>query len=197
MTNCSILYDLYPLYEEGLVQPDTAAFIEQHLHECASCRQKFHIATDSLPVVVEKPKIAAAVAIKRTQSKLAIYQLIITLASFYLAMSTNMFAESLAFILTYFILGIIVFVFYRSWLLTILFALVPVLFLSFYDSAFSPGAYRIYLEQYEGGNWIGFIYIHLLGAFMMAAIHTVFAIFGGIVASLAIHVKEDSSNEKV
>lgn len=35
---CSIVRDLLPLYQEGMVSPDTAAFVEEHLGRCPACR---------------------------------------------------------------------------------------------------------------------------------------------------------------
>lgn len=36
---CSIVEDLLPLYQERLVSPETAAFVEEHLRRCSECRE--------------------------------------------------------------------------------------------------------------------------------------------------------------
>lgn len=36
---CSIVQDLLPLYEEGMLRDETAAFVRGHLADCAACRQ--------------------------------------------------------------------------------------------------------------------------------------------------------------
>lgn len=35
---CNIIRDILPLYIEDMVSPDTTAFVEEHLKECAECR---------------------------------------------------------------------------------------------------------------------------------------------------------------
>lgn len=38
---CSIIRDLLPLYAENMVSPDTAAFVEEHLEGCETCREEY------------------------------------------------------------------------------------------------------------------------------------------------------------
>lgn len=38
---CSITKDLLPLYAENMLNPDTAAFVEEHLKNCDSCRKAY------------------------------------------------------------------------------------------------------------------------------------------------------------
>ena len=47
---CSIVGDLLPLYLEGMVSEDTAAFIEQHLAECASCQGTMNQMRATMPI---------------------------------------------------------------------------------------------------------------------------------------------------
>lgn len=194
MKDCAIVEDLYPLYEEGLVQDQTAAFVEEHLHICEKCREKFGSGQKNIAPIIEKPKISAALAMKKTQSKLAMIQLVITLLSFYLAMSTNLFSESFGFILTYFILGIVIFSFYQSWMLTFIIAFFPVLFIAFADTAFEPNAYRTYMADHMNGNIVFFAWMHLIGAVMIAILHTFFAMLGGAVAFLWKKTKKEGAN---
>lgn len=191
MSQCTIIEDLYPLYEEGLVHEHTATFIEEHLKSCSQCSNRFLSKQSELNAPVEKSKVSAAISIKKTQSKLAVYQLLIMLLSFYFAMTTNLFAESLDFILTYFILGLVTFLFYRSWLLTFLIAFLPVFFIGFYETAMAPNAFRLYKSDYLGGNIFAFIWMHFIGATFTAILHTIFAMLGAVVALLITKLKKE------
>ena len=193
MKQCTIIEDLYPLYEEGLVHENTAEFIEQHVNSCPHCASRLLGKQVELAAPVEKPRVSAAMSVKKTQSKLAIYQLIIMLLSFYFAMTTNLFAESFGFILTYFILGLVIFLFYRSWLLTFLIAFLPVFFIGFYETAMAPNAYRLYKEDHLGGNIFVFIWMHFIGAVFMAAMHTFFTMLGAVVALFMTKLKKEDA----
>lgn len=193
MSQCTIVEDLYPLYDEGLVQKHTAQFIENHVNSCPHCASRFLRDHVELAAPIEKPKVRAAISVKKTQSKLAVYQLLIMLLSFYLAMTTNLFAESFGFILTYFILGLVIFLFYRSWLLTFLIAFLPVFFIGFYETAMMPNAYRLYKGDHLGGNIFVFIWMHLIGATFMAAMHTFFAMLGAVVALFMTKLKKEDA----
>ena len=41
MNECKMMEDLYPLYEEGLLNEETSAFVKQHLKNCSACSEKF------------------------------------------------------------------------------------------------------------------------------------------------------------
>lgn len=193
MSQCTIIEDLYPLYEEELVHEDTATFIEEHLKSCSECSNRLLNKQSKLTAPVEKSKVSAAVSVKKTQSKLAVYQLLFMLLSFYFAMTTNLFTESFDFILTYFILGLVIFLFYRSWLLTLLIAFLPVFFIGFHETAMVPNAYRLYKVDHLGGNIFVFIWMHVMGAGFTAAIHTLFAMLGAIVALFMTKLKKEDA----
>ena len=191
MSQCTIIEDLYPLYEEGLVHEHTATFIEEHLKSCSQCSSSFIGKQLELNAPVEKSKVSAAVSVKKTQSKLAVYQLLLMILSFYFAMTTNLFAESFGFILTYFILGLVTFLFYRSWLLTLLIAFLPVFLIGFYETAMTPNAYRLYKGDHLGGNIFVFVWMHFIGAVFTAAMHTFFAMLGAVVALFIKNLKKE------
>ena len=193
MSQCTIIEDLYPLYEEGLVHEHTATFIEEHLKSCSYCSSRFLGKQIELKAPVKKSKVSAAVSVKKMQSKLAIYQLLLMLLSFYFAMTTNLFAESFGFILTYFILGLVTFLFYRSWLLTLLIAFFPVFLIGFYETAMMPNAYRLYKGDHLGGNIFVFIWMHFIGAVFLAAMHTFFAILGAVVGYFISKLREEET----
>ena len=41
MSNCSIVRDLLPLYDDKTVSPKTAAVIHSHLEKCPECREYY------------------------------------------------------------------------------------------------------------------------------------------------------------
>lgn len=38
---CDIIFDLLPLYIDGMTSPETAKVVEEHLKECEVCRQTY------------------------------------------------------------------------------------------------------------------------------------------------------------
>lgn len=54
---CSIVKDLLPLYAEGMLSADTAAFVEEHLNACETCKGEFEKTGDPEPA--ESPEDTA------------------------------------------------------------------------------------------------------------------------------------------
>lgn len=46
---CNIIRDLLPLYAENMISSDTAAFVEEHLKDCETCRNEYKRTKESLP----------------------------------------------------------------------------------------------------------------------------------------------------
>jgi len=42
MTDCSVIHDLLPLYEDGVLNPETSEIIKEHLKDCPECRDYYH-----------------------------------------------------------------------------------------------------------------------------------------------------------
>lgn len=42
MTDCSVIRDLLPLYEDGVINPETSEIIKEHLNLCPECRGYYH-----------------------------------------------------------------------------------------------------------------------------------------------------------
>ena len=48
---CALYLDLLPLYKEGLVQPETAKAVAEHINQCADCRKAYErLNDDKLPI---------------------------------------------------------------------------------------------------------------------------------------------------
>lgn len=52
---CAITRDLLPLYQEGLIGPESAAFVRQHLEECPGCRTEREHLSQQTPKEPELP----------------------------------------------------------------------------------------------------------------------------------------------
>lgn len=184
MNECKIVEDLLPLYEENLLQEETTNWVNEHLASCATCRAKTNIELAQLPTPI--PNKTAAAMVKNTQLKLSIYQLIFVLLSFVFAMSTSIFTGSFQFILSYFVLGICTFYFYRNWILTVCIAMFPIFTWTIYDTIASFGSYsNWYSQQMEYHHSIFSLFINLIGGgLLMGLIHTIFTLLGAIVVVL-------------
>lgn len=54
---CSVVLDLLPLYQEGLLRADTVETVERHLRECADCRRAYEeMRNDGIPQPPEQTK---------------------------------------------------------------------------------------------------------------------------------------------
>lgn len=124
--DCTITQDLLPLYEEGLLQPETKLFVDEHLHSCDECRQ---IAEQSqIPLAPKvKPGLSSKKMIRKVTLRVASIQIFFVAIAFLLAMSTSLMNGSVGYILTYTILGAITYLFYQSMFMSFLIAAVPTL----------------------------------------------------------------------
>ncbi len=195
MNECKIVEDLLPLYEENLLQEETISWVNGHLTSCPACKAKTNIELTQLPTPV--PNKTAATMMKNAQLKLSIYQLIFVLLSFVFAMSTSIFTGSFQFILSYFVLGICTFSFYRNWILTICIAMIPIFMWTIYDTIASFGSYsHWYLQQMEYHDSIFSLFINLMGGgLLMGLIHTIFTLLGAIVVVLVTKSFEKENNQ--
>ena len=50
MRDCGIARDLLPLYQEGMLSPDSVEFLEEHLRTCPACRaEREKLAAEPVP----------------------------------------------------------------------------------------------------------------------------------------------------
>ena len=196
MNECRIAEDLLPLYEEGLLHKETVDWMKDHLSACERCRARTNAVLGHLPAVQEKPKKSTSAMMQNVRSKHAVYPPLFVLLSFSFAMGTSLFTGSFQFILSYFILGLSTFYFYRSWVFTLSVSMVPIILWSICDTIASYGSYDEWLAQAveNHGSIIGLFGILMGRALLLGAIHTIFAIFGAVVALLVAKTleKEDT-----
>lgn len=187
MKHCSIVEDLLPLYEEGLVQDDTAKWIQQHLQTCEKCRSLAEM--NGFAIEKPEPHTSPFKTIRKTQVKLSIYQLLFVVLSFIFAMNTSLFNESFGFILSYFVLGLITYYFYRSWIITLALAAVPIYIWSIIDTVSSFDSWQLFrLHQIDIGYTSAFesIWILLFSGLIPTLLHIIFSVLGANAAQLLI-----------
>lgn len=172
---CSIVQDLLPLYEEGLVQPETKLWMEEHLRTCTHCNEELDLSTATIEVEIFKPMQTSEQMHKKVQLKLTIFQIVFVALSFLLAMNTNMISGSFAFIITYFLLGFVTFLFYRSWWLSIVISFLPLFIWSFFDYSYTNINFKLAISL-------------VIGSIFVSLIHTVFTLLGSIVAKLVLNL---------
>lgn len=83
--DCPIVEDLLPLYNEELLQDETAKWVKAHLENCESCRELARLSKEP----IEKEPIPSTIdpesMMKNIQLKLSIYQIIFVAISFIFA----------------------------------------------------------------------------------------------------------------
>ena len=179
MKDCHLVEDLWPLYEEGLVQPETKQWIEQHVQHCAHCQQLHDGTVEVMPI--PESTMTPEQTIAKTTFKLHIYQLLLVALSFIFAMNTSLLSnQGFQFILSYFVLGIAVYYFYKNVWLTVLIAFIPTAIWSIYEDVMSYGSMTNWWEQSLSSYpsvW-QIISDQLVGALFIGVIHTLFTVLG-------------------
>ena len=179
MKDCHLVEDLWPLYEEGLVQSETKQWIEQHVQHCVYCQQLHDGAVETIPV--PESMMTPEQTIAKTTFKLHIYQLLLVTLSFIVAMNTSLLSkQGFHFILSYFVLGIAVYYFYKNGWLTVLVAFIPNAIWTVYDSIMSYGSVAQWWEQSLIDNpsvW-QIVSHQIAGALFVGVLHTLFAVLG-------------------
>lgn len=169
-TNCSIVEDLLPLYTEGLLQEETTVWLEAHLEGCVECRKLAETAFDpvmekQIPSPINNDKMIAKI-----NFRLSIYQIIFVGISFFLAMQTTLLNESFGFILSYTILGLITYLFYKNIKIVITISFFPVFIWSSWELFFD--------------------FQSMIGSFSIAVIHLIFALIGSAIGALILKLRE-------
>lgn len=177
METCRIVEDLLPLFEEELLQEETKQWVNSHLRDCANCRKLSGL---ELPTLEEipAPKKSAQQMIKRVQTKLMIYQFIFVLLSFIFAMNTTLLSnKGFTFILSYFLLGVVTYYFYKRFLVTAILSFVPMFIWTIYDVLNSYNDLSQWVLEMTQPFWKECILLLLAGV-QVGGLHMIFALLG-------------------
>lgn len=178
---CAVVQDLLPLYEEDLLQPETKQVVEEHLQSCKECR---HIAEQSqIPLPVEvKSGASSKKMIRDITVKLTTIQIFFVAIAFILAMGTTIVNGNMGFILTYTILGVVTYLFYRSVLVAVLLAGVP----NFIWNCL------LYMTDLFGEFYAESFSEALQLALFSVAIHLLFTFIGIVIGFCILKIREEN-----
>lgn len=182
-TNCSIVKDLLPLYEENLLSSETAAFLESHLEECEECKKNYNSSIENIKIPVIS-SIDSDLMYKKINRKLSLYQIIFVALSFFLAINTSLMNNSFGFIFWYPVLGLITYLFYKDLKIVFYLSFIPLILWFLGDSIID-----LLNGGYEGVTFFEFIYSTAIMSLVTAFIHYIFALMGGVIGLLAIKIK--------
>ncbi|MEK3888684.1 zf-HC2 domain-containing protein [Bacillus sp. FSL K6-3431] len=172
--DCFIAEDLLPLHNEGLLQEETAEWLESHLKSCPKCNELAQHSKEP----VEKETITSTVnhdkMMGKIKLKLTIYQIIFVSISFFFAIKTSLLNDSFGFILSYTVLGLITYLFYKNFLIVTAIAFLPVFFWEIIQS--TAGDISLLLG--------------LTSAAFLAILHLIFALMGCFIGLLILKLKE-------
>src|SRR5690625_1250425 len=126
MTDCRIVEDLLPLYEEGLIQPETKTWIDDHFKLYPTCAITAVLSYSPLQIEVMPEPMYHEKMMSNITFKISIYQLILVDISFFLAIQTSIVKENFVFILAYTLLGLVTYLFYKNIFIVMLVSFVPV-----------------------------------------------------------------------
>jgi hypothetical protein len=180
--DCAIVRDLLPLYEEGLLQPETKGFVDEHLQSCDECR---HVAEQSqIPLAPKvKPGPSSKKMIRKITVRVTSIQIIFVAIAFMVAMSTTVMNGSVGFVLTYTILGALTYLFYRSISIALLIAAIPTFLWSC----------MLYMTDLLGSYYTESI-LEALGMVLLSlVIHMLFTIIGIAIGFCIRKIMEEKS----
>lgn len=186
-----IIQDLLPLYEEDLLSDETKEWLDLKLEE----KQEYRQLLQKLQKPLEKgdiPEITDAEREKMFQKihrKLTIYQFIFVAISFILAIQTALLNDSFGFILSYTVLGFVVYLFYSNMKMVFLLSFVPIFIWSVFAGIF--GFSNEPVDQELSAFAYGFSVFQM--ALILSAIHYLFAFIGSLIALIFKKIKNEEN----
>lgn len=183
---CFIIEDLLSLYEEGLLQEETEAWMNEHLKHCESCQKKSELTTE--PIIdkqIESP-VNYEKIMMQNNLKIAFYQLIFIGISFFIAIKSVITEQLFSFILTYAVLGFVTYLFYKKYKLVTLIAFLPV-FLWVVGTGIMEMK-DIALESND--SIVKAIVMLIYSAVVVGGVHLIFALVGATIALFTLKLTE-------
>ena len=80
-TKCEVIRDLLPLYVDGVASEESCALIEEHLKDCADCREYLKLLQEDLPDISEAAFADEAASLKKIKSKMLRNRILIVLVT--------------------------------------------------------------------------------------------------------------------
>lgn len=182
----SIIEDLLPLYQEGLLSEATTQWFEEQVANSEELQQLVAQTTKPLEKVEIKSPVEHDKMIQKIKRRLSIYQLIFIGISFFLAINTSLLNESFGFILWYTVLGVLTYVFYKDIKIVIYISMLPIFIWSI----------GVNISDYLAGHIDGSITLlaylleSIMASFFLAVVHFLFALIGSLMGLLIFKIKE-------
>ena len=94
-TKCDIIRDLLPLYVEGVVSEASRQLIEEHLAECADCREYLKLLQEDFPEAEETSFADETASLRKIKRKIAINRILIVMVTLGFAIAAIAFMSAL------------------------------------------------------------------------------------------------------
>ncbi|PIC65287.1 hypothetical protein CSV79_01300 [Sporosarcina sp. P13] len=189
--SCYIVEDLLPLYKEDLLSSETEDWVNDHLNSCSQCKALAQLADKPITEEVLSSPIDHEKMMSKIQYKISLYQMIFIGMSFFLALQTTLVNDSFGFILSYTIMGSLLYLFYKSFKIVVAIAFLPVFFWSI-SSSFSMNTNEI---GYPTTTLLQHFFQSIVGSSLIAVIHLAFALVGALIGYLIFKIKESGENK--
>ena len=92
---CEVIRDLLPLYVDGVASEESIALIEEHLRECADCREFLNLLQEDIPDVSGIELAEEAVPLRKIKSKMLRNRVLIVLVTLAFAIIAGAVLHSL------------------------------------------------------------------------------------------------------
>lgn len=181
-----IIEDLLPLYEEGLLSPETERWLEEQANRNKDFKNLLTLSKQSLPKASIQSPVDTKKMFQQIHRKLALYQIIFVALSFLLAIQTSLLNDSFGFILWYTVLGFVTFIFYKDMKIVFFISFLPIFLWSMGSNLMIYFNGHFYGEMTVARFFLEFV----LGSLMLSIIHFVFAVIGMTIAWLVLKLKE-------
>lgn len=176
---CFIVEDLLPLYTEGLLSSETEEWVDAHIASCSACRALAQLVAEPMTEEVPVSPIDHEKMMLKIHLKISLYQLIFIGISFFLALQTTLMNDSFGFILSYTVLGALLYLFYKNSKIVVVITFLPVFFWSVFTQ----------LSEVES-LFVQNIFQSIIGSVVIASIHVAFALVGVFIGYLLLKIKE-------
>ncbi|ADU31715.1 hypothetical protein [Evansella cellulosilytica] len=190
MNECKIKYvieDLLPLYEENLLSDVTKEWFEEQVKGNEELEQLVKMTRSNL---IEENDFSSNIdtekMFKQVNQKLALYQIIFVAISFMFAIRTSLLSNSFGFIISYTLLGLVTYLFYKNIKIVFYISFIPTFL-------WATGMHIIdFMEGMHVEHFVLTEYIiqSFLGVLMLTLIHFVFSLIGCLLGWLFLQLKK-------